>query len=135
MAILNMGVSRKQSTSNFPKNEHFLPPDLHTYVFISGGKKCSFSGKFDMLCFLETPVLRFALLPYYQRFVCIFEVCLKWSKHVMLNASDKTWINENDIVKEWPFPDATCRGSGITLLFEHSPSRASEMINLPDNFS
>ena len=27
-----MGVSRKQSTPNFPKNEHFLPPDTHTYV-------------------------------------------------------------------------------------------------------
>ena len=26
-----MGVSRKQSTSNFPKNEHSLPPDKHTY--------------------------------------------------------------------------------------------------------
>ena len=27
-----MGVSREQSTSNCPKNEHFLPPDTHTYV-------------------------------------------------------------------------------------------------------
>ena len=35
---------------------------------VSGGKKCSFFGKFDVLCFLETPVLRFALLPYYRRF-------------------------------------------------------------------
>ena len=26
-----------------------------------------FFGKFDMLCFLETPVLRFILLPYYRR--------------------------------------------------------------------
>ena len=34
---------------------------------ISGGKKCSFFGKFGVLCFLVTPVLRFALLPYYQR--------------------------------------------------------------------
>ena len=37
---------------------------------VSGGKKCSFFGKFDVLCFLETPVLSFALLPYllpYQR--------------------------------------------------------------------
>ena len=25
-----MGVTRKQSTPNFPKNEHFLPPDTHT---------------------------------------------------------------------------------------------------------
>ena len=33
----------------------------------SGGKKCSFFGKFGVLCFLETPVLKFALLPYYRR--------------------------------------------------------------------
>ena len=32
-------------------------------------KKCSFFGKCDVLCFLETPVLRFALLPYYRRFL------------------------------------------------------------------
>ena len=29
-------------------------------------KKCSFFGKSGVLCFLETPVLRFALLPYYR---------------------------------------------------------------------
>ena len=45
---------------NFPKNEYFLPPDTHTYVCVSGGKKYSFFGKFGVLCFLETPVLRFA---------------------------------------------------------------------------
>ena len=49
-ANLKMGVSTKQST----------------YVCVSGGKKCSFFGKFDVLCFYETPVLRFALLPYYR---------------------------------------------------------------------
>ena len=64
---LRTGVSRKQSTPNFPKNEHFLPPDTHTFVCVSGGKKCSFFGEFGTLCFLETPVLRFTLLPYYQR--------------------------------------------------------------------
>ena len=37
-----------------------------------GGKKCSFFGKFGVLCFLETPVLRFALMPYYRR------IDLKW---------------------------------------------------------
>ena len=26
------------------KNEYFLPPDMHTYVCASGGKKCSFFG-------------------------------------------------------------------------------------------
>ena len=58
-------ISRKQSTPNFPKNEHFLPPDTHKYVCVAGDKKCSFFGKFGVLYFLETPVLRFALLPYY----------------------------------------------------------------------
>ena len=46
-------------------------PDTHTYVCISGGKKCSYFGKFGELCFLEIPDLRFALLPYYQR-IAIF---------------------------------------------------------------
>ena len=28
-----MDVSRKQNMSNFPKNEHFIPPDTHIYVY------------------------------------------------------------------------------------------------------
>ena len=35
----------------------------------SEGKKCLFSRKFDVLCFLETPVLKFDLLPCYQGIV------------------------------------------------------------------
>ena len=58
-------VSRKQSTPSFSKMEHLLPPDTHTNMYISGGKKCSFFGKFGVLCFLEIPGLRFAFLPYY----------------------------------------------------------------------
>ena len=38
-------------------------------VCVSGGKKCLFFGNFGVLCFLETPVLRFALLPYSRRIV------------------------------------------------------------------
>ena len=49
--------------------KHFLPPDTHTYVYVSGGKTCLFFGKFGFICFLEAPVLRFALWPYYQRHV------------------------------------------------------------------
>ena len=26
--------------ANFPKNEHFLPPDAHAYVCVTSGKKC-----------------------------------------------------------------------------------------------
>ena len=62
-----MGVSRKQSTPNFSKIEHFLLPDTYTYVCVSEGKKCLFFGKFGVLCFLVTSVLKFALLPYYRR--------------------------------------------------------------------
>ena len=62
---------------NYVQSSHFLLvfslltsrkqiPD-NTYVCVSGGKKCSFFGKFAMLCFLETPFLRFFLLLYYLR--------------------------------------------------------------------
>ena len=47
---LKTGVSRKEGTPNFAKNEHFLPSDTHPYVRVSGGTKCSFFGK--LACFL-----------------------------------------------------------------------------------
>ena len=63
-ANLKTGVSRKQNTPNFPKNEHFLPSDTHMYVCVSGVKKCSFFVKFGVLYFLQSPVLIFTLLAY-----------------------------------------------------------------------
>ena len=49
--------SRKQSTPNFPKTKiSYSLIRTRTYVCVSGGKKCSIFGKFDVLCFLETPV-------------------------------------------------------------------------------
>ena len=77
-----MGVSRKQSTSKFPKNKHFLPPDTYTCVCVSGVMKCLFLGNFGVLCFLETPVLRFALLPYYRRIDGFTKVALLRKKHI-----------------------------------------------------
>ena len=64
------GCFKKTKHAKFYENYEkrtFLPPDMHTYVCVSGGKKCPFFRKFDVLCFLETPVLRFVLLPYYRR--------------------------------------------------------------------
>ena len=65
------------STSILSQNGEF-----QTYVWESEGKKCSIFGKFGVLCFLETTVFRFALLPYYRRvmimndvFIMIFEQC------------------------------------------------------------
>ena len=55
MANIKTGVTRKQITLNFPKNEHFLPPDTHMHACVSGGgmgggvKKCLFFGKFGVL--------------------------------------------------------------------------------------
>ena len=38
-----------------------------SYVCVLEGKNCSFFGKFDVLYFLETSVIRFAVLSYYRR--------------------------------------------------------------------
>ena len=58
-------IFRKTNISFPQENEHLLPPDAHVGIF--RGKNCSFFGKFDLLCFLVTPVLRFDLLPYHRR--------------------------------------------------------------------
>ena len=50
----------KKARQIFRKNERFLHPDTHRSVFISGGKKCLFFGKFGELCFLVTPFNHFA---------------------------------------------------------------------------
>ena len=76
---------KKQSTSNFLKKEHFLPPDTHAFVSYahvspdtcvcaSGGKKCLFFGKFDVLCFLW-----FWDLP----FCIITNVLIKWNSKII----------------------------------------------------
>ena len=50
-----------------------------------GGKKCLFFGKFDVLCFLETPVWRFALLPYNRR-IATFKKKKKFHPIINLNS-------------------------------------------------
>ena len=39
-----------------------------TNIYLLIRKKCLFFGNFGVLCFLETPVLRFALFPYSRRY-------------------------------------------------------------------
>ena len=60
------GKQEKQNTLNFLKNKYFLTRDMHTYMLVSDGKKCTFFGIFDVLCFLVTSLLRFPLLPHYR---------------------------------------------------------------------
>ena len=45
------GVTRKQSTSNFPKNEHLLP-DTHTHVYVTGMRNVHFSENLACFAFL-----------------------------------------------------------------------------------
>ena len=48
----------------FKKAKHAKISKKQTFLCVSVGKKCLFYGNFGGLCFLETPVLRLALLPY-----------------------------------------------------------------------
>ena len=71
-ANLKTEVTRKESTPNFPKNT-FLPRNTHTYVCVSGGMKCLFFRKFDVLwktysenfasCNTRSEICPFTLLP------------------------------------------------------------------------
>ena len=66
-------------------------PFVHTYVCVWGGKKCSFFGKIDVLCFLEATVLRFALLSYYRRNVWGISWLLLCATPVLWDALHKKW--------------------------------------------
>ena len=59
---------KKTKRAKFSEKWAFL---THWYEHLcvrirGGGEKCLFFREFGILCFLETPVLRFALLPYYR---------------------------------------------------------------------
>ena len=55
----NGGNNKTQQAKFSVKNKYILPLDTHTCVCVSVGKKYSFFGKFGMICFAATPVLRF----------------------------------------------------------------------------
>ena len=61
----NFKILRQQSTPNFPKNKLFLPPDTHTHLSVSRGKKCSFFGRFGVFFSFSkrSEIFHFALLP------------------------------------------------------------------------
>ena len=76
------GCFKKRKHGKFSEKRIFLTLiRTRTCVCVSGGKKCWFFGKFGVLYFLETAVLRFALLPYYRRFHLYprIEYNLKWA--------------------------------------------------------
>ena len=50
------GVIHLVRTQNFPKNQEFLPPDMHMYVCVPGATKCQFFGKFYVRTKWMTPL-------------------------------------------------------------------------------
>ena len=46
LLIQFLGIIHLVRRQIFLKNYYFLPPDMHTFVCVSGGKKCQFFGKF-----------------------------------------------------------------------------------------
>ena len=71
---MNITPSRIRTSLETPLENKDLPREFSYIVksmcvCVSGGKKCSFFGKFGVLCFLVMPVLRFVLLPYYRRII------------------------------------------------------------------
>ena len=61
-----MQKGKTQYGGNKTARQIFLKANVY---FVSGGKKCSFFGKFGELCFLVTFLVSFTLLPYYREFV------------------------------------------------------------------
>ena len=85
------GVTRKQSTLNYPKTQTFLTTwYAHARVRIRELKNLFvfFFGKFDMLCFLVIFAFRFALLPYCRRF---FHATHNFKYILALALNDKHW--------------------------------------------
>ena len=60
------GCFKKTKHVKFPGKTNISNPLVRTRTCAYLGiRNVRFFGKFDVFCFLETPVLRFALLPYY----------------------------------------------------------------------
>ena len=114
-------ITRKESTSNFMKNKHFLPSDTHKYVCVSRGRKYSFFGKFGELCFLVTSVLRFVLLPYCRRFALKINVIVLMTKRSTTQVLIKMmWWNSCNFVQKNSFngPQKIKRRKYRQMLFD-----------------
>ena len=97
-------IRQKGETHNgcFKKRKHAKFSKFSVRVRIRG--LCSFFRKFGVRCFLETPVLRFALLSYYRRFKKIFS-CVTATKLISGNQLFRKSNCSKEILlqKKYPF--------------------------------
>ena len=72
--VVKLGWISKRVFQENKARQIFRKSSISYPLCVSGSKKCSFFGEFGVVSFLETPVLRFALSPYYWR-----NSFLKWA--------------------------------------------------------
>ena len=109
------GCFKKTKHAKFSEKQTFLTPDMHTYVWLSGSKNCSFFGKFGVHCFLETPVLRFALLPYYRQLGSMLGECTQ--KLFILIWLILVWFTANRFLRRFAILSIHLLELSITLSF------------------
>ena len=71
------GCLKKTKYAKFSEKRTFLTP----CTLLTRPIYRHFFGQFGVPCFLQTPVLRFALLPYYRRYIGLVKVL---NIHIML---------------------------------------------------
>ena len=134
---------------DFTKNEHFLPPDTHTYVCVSGSKKCSFFRKiwhamfswnirFEICPFLLLPKItnifcqmnRAALRPLPNYFMFSLLTCLYccWPVSIiaLIKSSEVGWVDlivsRNSFWWDWKYMFRNCT---FALLISKSCNKIS----------
>ena len=95
--LLSLGSACYSSANESKGKSKFIKPECVKFYWVRHECQCDRVGTaIEVL-----PALCWKLI---LRICYLFEACLKWSKWIyMLNASGKTWINENNLSKSYPF--------------------------------
>ena len=102
------------------------------YVCVSGGRKCSSFGKFSILCFLETPMSRFNLLPYYRQLVMkqasefIENHELYWSTQSDLRTKEKLANSQKYLIL---FDLIQLRSTNLKIIFNELLKNFSSLVS------
>ena len=99
---LKTEVTRKQSTPNFPKSEHSLPPDIHTYAHLrSEIRFFAFLTKKREPPSIESPTPQIFLLSAPHPLpICVFFMFVK----SQLNQSENKIYRHNSSITLLTFP-------------------------------
>ena len=115
----------KSQNGRFKKTKHVKFSEIRIFLtpwYVSGGKKRTFFGKFGVLYFRETAVLRFALLPYYRPLTVLYLHsylgCKLWRNsflQLFQNSSAICWIRHHHFL-EYRFGWLNSPGGSVTTL-------------------